>query len=103
VLIPCQPSLLDLWSTRATLELCAREGRPHLLVLNRVPPRGRVLEQVRARIAADRVPLAASSLGNRAAFAVSLGEGLGVAESDPRSIAAREIQALADEVLQRLA
>lgn len=103
VLVPCQPSLLDLWATKATLHLCAREGRAHLLVLNRVPPRGRALDEVRARIAADGVPLAAATLGNRTAFAAGLGQGRGVVETDPRSAAAREIQALADEVVLRLA
>jgi molybdopterin-guanine dinucleotide biosynthesis protein len=41
VLIPLQPSVLDLWATKATLDLAAEEKRPAQLVLNRVPPRGK--------------------------------------------------------------
>ena len=103
VLVPCQPSLLDLWATRATIELARREQRPLLLVFNRVPPRGRAVEEVRAAILAEHLPLADAALGNRQAFATSLGRGLGVGEAEPASSAAREIQALALEVEARLA
>src|ERR1700733_10525186 len=37
-LVPVQPSPMDLWATRATLELARAERVPALLVLNRVPP-----------------------------------------------------------------
>jgi chromosome partitioning protein len=72
------------------------------MVLNRVPPRGRAAEQMRADIVAQRWPLAVTALGNRQAFAASIAEGRGVAETAPRSAAASEIAALADEVLARL-
>jgi chromosome partitioning protein len=68
-----------------------------------VPPRGRAAEQMRHEIAGQRWPLAAALLGNRPAFAASIGEGRGVAETAPRSAAGQEIAALASEVLARLA
>ena len=37
-------------------------------------------------------------LGNRQAFVASIGQGLGVIESEPKSAAAEEAQALAREV-----
>jgi chromosome partitioning protein len=40
VLIPVQPSPLDLWATEATLKMVRDERRRALIVLNRVPPRG---------------------------------------------------------------
>ena len=39
VLVPVQPSTLDLWATSATLRMVREERRRALVVLNRVPPR----------------------------------------------------------------
>jgi chromosome partitioning protein len=102
-LVPCQPNALDVWASAATLELARSSGTDALLVLNRVPPRGRAADQMRAEIEAQRWPLAAALLGNRQAYTASIGEGRGVAETAPKSPAGREIAALADEVLARLA
>jgi chromosome partitioning protein len=102
VLLPCQPNALDVWATKATLEFAQSDRTDALLVLNRVPPRGRAAEMIRAEIGAAGWPLAAASLGNRQAFAASIGEGRGVAETAPGSAAGQEIGALAEEVLARL-
>lgn len=102
VLVPCQPSALDLWATAPTLELAEREKTDVLLVLNRVPPRGRQVDSVRQEIVRRGWPLAAAALGNRAAFAASVAEGAGVVETAARSAAADEAHALADEVIKRL-
>ncbi len=90
-LLPCQPNALDVWASKATLELAEAAGTAALLVLNRVPPRSRAAEAVRAEIEGERWPLAAACLGNRQAFAASIGEGRGVAESAPKSAAGEEI------------
>ena len=102
VLVPCQPNPLDLWATRETLAIARRENRPALLVLNRVPPRGRSALAIRDAMAEEGLPLADAVLGNRVAFAASMGEGRGVGETEPRSPAAEEIGALAGEILRRL-
>ena len=101
-LVPCQPNALDVWATAPTLELAKREGTRMLLVLNRVPPRSRAAESVREEIGRNGWPLAEASLGNRQAFAASMGEGRGVAEAARKSPAGQEITALAAEVLRRL-
>lgn len=103
VLVPCQPNALDVWASAPTLEMAQGAGTGALMVLNRVPPRGRAAEQMREEIATRRWPLAATALGNRQAFAASIGEGRGVAETAPRSVAGQEIATLADEVVARLA
>ena len=72
-------------------------------MLKRVPPRGRAAEQMRDEIAAQRWPLAGALLGNRQAYAASIGEGRGVVETTPRSAAGQDVAALADEVMARLA
>ncbi len=102
VLVPCQPNALDLWATAETLEQAEAEGTDALLVLNRVPPRSRAADAIRAEIAARRWPVAGAGLGNRQAFAASIGEGRGVAEMARSSAAAQEVLALAEEVLGRL-
>jgi chromosome partitioning protein len=103
VLLPCQPNALDLWASKTTLDLAEAAGTDALLVLNRVPARGRAADAIRSEIEGERWPLAAASLGNRQAFAASIGEGRGVAETAPDSPAGQEIAALATEVLARLA
>jgi chromosome partitioning protein len=103
VLLPCQPNALDLWASKTTLDLAEAAGTDALLVLNRVPARGRASAAIRSEIEGERWPLAVASLGNRQAFAASIGEGRGVAETAPHSPAGQEIAALATEVLARLA
>lgn len=102
VLVPVQPSPMDLWASEATVALAARAGRPVLLVLNRVPPRGRLTEQVAAALAEAGHPVAEARIGNRVALAASLAEGRGVTEAAPRGSAAAEIRALAAEIEGRL-
>jgi len=99
VLVPVQPSPMDLWATRATLELARTERVPALLVLNRVPPRANLTEAMLAEFLALGVPLAQSQIGNRVGLASSLAEGKGILEAAPGSRAAEEVGALALEVM----
>jgi len=99
VLVPVQPSPMDLWATKATLELARAERVPALVVLNRVPPRANLTEAMMSEFAALGVPLARAQIGNRVALAASLNEGEGIFEAAPGSRAAEEITALATEIL----
>ncbi len=99
VLIPVQPSPMDLWATRATLDLARAERVPALLVLNRVPPRAKLTEIMLAEFRAFGVAIARTEVGNRVALAAALAEGKGIAEASRGSRAAAEIAALAEEVL----
>jgi chromosome partitioning protein len=102
VLVPVQPSPMDVWATGPTLELARAARVPVLIVLNRVPPRGRIVEQMRGRLAEDGLAVAATTVGNRISFAASLLEGRTAQETAPRSAAAQEIAALAEEIGGRL-
>ena len=102
VLVPVQPSSLDVWASQATVELATKEKRRTALLLNRVPPRGRAVEEARQALLELGAPALATRLGNRQAFVGSIAQGLGVVESEPRSAAADEVRALAEEVAQRL-
>ena len=102
VLVPCQPSSLDIWASQGTVELAAKEKRKAALVLNRVPPRGRAIEEARHALAELGAPALATQIGNRQAFVTSIAQGLGVVEAEPRSAAADEVRALAEDVANRL-
>jgi chromosome partitioning protein len=98
VLIPVQPSPLDLWATEATLKMARDERRRPLIVLNRVPPRSGLTDRIAAELAEARTPVAKTRIGNRVVFARAMASGLGVLENAEATLAAAEIAALADEV-----
>jgi chromosome partitioning protein len=102
VLIPVQPSPMDVWATGPTVEIARAAGVPVLAVLNRVPPRGNIVTQMREKLAAQHLPIADTVIGNRIGFAASMLAGQSVLEHAPRATAAKEIKALAEEILTRL-
>ena len=98
VLIPVQPSPLDLWATEATLKMARDERRRSLIVLNRVPPRSTLTDDIAAELAGNAAPIAATRIGNRVALVRAMALGLGVVESAGSTAAATEINALAQEI-----
>ncbi len=100
VVVPVQPSPMDFWATKPTLDLARVEKVRALLVLNRVPARARLTGAMLEAFRALDVPLAEAQIGNRVALAAALNEGQGILEYDPSNAAAAEIVALADEVLR---
>ena len=101
VVIPVQPSPMDVWATKPTLDLAAQEKVKVLLVLNRVPPRANLTETMLAKLAALGGTVADARVGNRVALATALADGLGISEAAPSSRAAEEIAAVAAEILRR--
>ncbi len=102
VLIPVQPSPMDIWATDATMDLARTSSVPVLLVLNRVPPRGKVIDAMREQLAKNGLPVANSVLGNRVAFVASMLEGQAVVETASRSAAADDIRNLVSEIQSKL-
>lgn len=98
VVIPLQPSPMDVWATSATIQICKQERVPVKMVLNRVHPQAKLTQA----ISGEMVGLAGSRFGNRVIFAGSLMHGLGVTEADKSSLAAEEVRALAKEILTHL-
>jgi len=104
VLIPVQPSPFDAWASAELLRLLdeARGWKPELsarFVLNRCIARTRLLADARRELAGVVPPAMAASVGQRVAFARCVRSGRLAFESDPQSAAAREIAALAAELL----
>lgn len=102
VVVPVATSHLDLWATEGVLDLARRERRDSLVVLNRVPPRARMIEEVVSALGSLGAERAVTLVGNRVAFADATGRGLSVLESDRRGKAAAETRALWGEVQARL-
>ncbi len=102
VAIPVQPSPVDVWASAQTLDMAAAENVPAIIVLNRVPPRAALTEEMVDALAKLSPMTASTRLGNRVAFASSMGDGLTVTETAPSSKAASEIAALSDEVKKLL-
>jgi chromosome partitioning protein len=102
VLVPVQPSPLDLWATRPTLDLAAKAERPVLLVLNRASLRTHLAATMITRLGEYRVRVARAVLGNRVLFAECMERGLTAPEIRPRSLAAQEIRKLGTELLRRV-
>lgn len=95
VVIPVQPSAVDMRSMEATRELIARSGSPpHLVVLTRVKPFGTRHEEARAWLEGQGFTVAACTIGDRVIYQDSYAAGLTVAEFEPNGKAASEINHL---------
>jgi chromosome partitioning protein len=105
VIVPVQPSPMDMWATQPTLDLAKSEKVAALLVINRVPPRAKLaddlIERIKTMAAEAGADVATTQVGNRVQFAAALFEGRSVTESARRTRAAEEIQELAAEILKR--
>lgn len=98
IVVPIQPSPVDLWATQPTIEMAEREGTGAVLVLNRVPPRARLTGEMADAIDGFDWRIAKARLGNRVGFAAAMGEGLTVLELSGNRRGAEEVETLAEEI-----
>lgn len=98
VVVPLQPSPMDVWATTATITMCKQERVPVKMVLNRVHPQAKLTEAV----SGEMIGLTANRFGNRIIFAGALMHGMGVTEAQPNSLAADEVRALSKEIMNYL-
>src|SRR5271168_2209509 len=94
ILIPCRPAAFDLNAIGTTLNLAAVPGKPAYVVLNAVPPLGKVGEEARRALQEGGVMVAAPVLHHLVAFSHAVNDGRTAQELDPTSKAALEIDAL---------
>ena len=102
VLIPVLPSPVDVWATEPTLEAAKSQGADVLLVLNRVVANARLTAEMTDAVEKIGVPVAATRLGSRVAFAGGMGIGATVLETARSSKAAKEAVQLSEEIFKRL-
>jgi len=100
VLVPVQPTPVDLWATAPTLAMTAKEGVGSLIVINRAVSRALLTGEIVAAAGELGHAIADSHLGNRVAYPQSMGEGRTVQETAPGGLAADEVAALGREVLK---
>ncbi|MEZ5476251.1 MAG: AAA family ATPase [Thiolinea sp.] len=107
ILVPVAPSQADVWSTQRFLRMVedVREGKPVLVLglLNRSDTHRSVRETDEAAAALqtlDNIRLMKTRLYLRTTYRRSFSEGLAVFEMEPRSKAAREVDALGKELFE---
>ncbi len=103
VLVPVQPSPYDVWAAKEIVDLLVevREFKEHLrraFVINRKIVNTAIGRDVTEALAAYELPVLAAQVCQRVPFAECAAEGKTVLETAPGSTAAREIEALTDEV-----
>tara|TARA_R110002110_G_scaffold214702_6_gene428370 strand:- start:4045 stop:4680 length:636 start_codon:yes stop_codon:yes gene_type:complete len=101
VLVPVGSSHVDLWATDGVLDLAVRVGKRCVIVLNRVKSGTRLAEEVSAAAAELTAHVAQNCLGQRVAYAETLGLGASVSEHG-KSAARTEVTTLAEEILAML-
>lgn len=98
ILVPMQPSPVDIWATQGTIDIAAKERVPYRVLFNRVVSNSRLARSLEDTFQ-SRIN---SKLGNRIVFASCMNEGKGVTEIQPTSAASKEVKALAEETLALL-
>ncbi len=95
ILVPCQPSIMDLRAMRKTADLLNYVKKTTYAVLNEVAPQGTVADEAgRAITAQFGISVCPIRLGQRVAFSRCLLTGQTAQEYEPGSKAAQEIDAL---------
>lgn len=105
-IVPCGASPADAWALAQTLEVVgeARALRPELKVCVVVTRKRQtsIGKGARDDLAAAGVPVLSVELAERVAYQQSMGEGRGVPSLPATNAAAKEVRALADEILSLL-
>lgn len=95
VFIPLQPSLLDLGTVKATLDLIRVAGSPPVqAILTRVKPTGSSHETAAEWLRGNGVAVAPASTGERIVYQNAYARGLGVGEAEPNGKTHQEITQL---------
>jgi chromosome partitioning protein len=106
VLTPVQPSPYDVWASEEIVQLVRQvQGyKPvqHFLVINRKIGNTAIGRDVREALAGFEVPVFEATVTQRVAFAETAAKGVTVFETDPEGTAAREMEAVVTELLERL-
>jgi chromosome partitioning protein len=105
VLVPVQPSPYDVWAAKDIVDLVAeasvfKETLKTGFVINRKIVNTTIGREVIEALASYPVPVLRAQICQRVSFAESAGQGRTVLETDPQSMASREITILVDELLE---
>jgi len=101
VLVPCQPSPVDIAAIGDTIAVIEEEGKPFAFVMNRVIARTRIGEQA-ILLLANHGKVAGMPIAQRTSFATAMIDGRSAPEVDGGKQAEQEIGALWKFVLSNL-
>jgi chromosome partitioning protein len=101
VLVPCQPSPVDIAAIGDTLQVIEDQGKPFAFVMNRVIARTRIGEQA-ILLLANHGKVAGRPIAQRTAFATAMTDGRSAPEVDGGKQAEQEISALWKFLLSNL-
>lgn len=94
ILIPCRPSAFDLNAIGTTLNLAAVANKPAYVLLNAVPPYGKIGEEARIALEKVEIKVVEPVLHYLVAFSHAVNDGRTAQEYDPKSKAANEVETL---------
>ena len=100
--VPCQPSMPDVWASEATLGMLTKSACQHVVVLNRCPPRSKAADEAAEALAETGATILPARIGQRAAFTDAFLKGAGVNETAKSSKAAEEVAAVAKALVKQL-
>ncbi len=107
VVTPVQPSPYDVWASDEIVKLVkqVQTYKPavrHFLIINRKIGNSAIGRDVREALTGFEVPIFDATITQRVAFAESAAQGKTVFETEPGSIAAREMEAVGQELLDKV-
>lgn len=105
VVIPVQPSPYDIWASEEVVRLVQeasvfKELQKSVFVINRKIVNTAIGRDVREALAAYSIPVLKAAVCQRVIFAEAAAAGLAAYEIDPDSLAAAEIEAIVDEIME---
>ena len=105
ILIPVQPSPYDVWAAKEIVDLIKdvesfKENLKTLFVINRKIVNTAIGRDVADALSEYELPIMKSEICQRVGFAESAGVGQTVLETEPNSIASKEIEKLIGEILE---
>lgn len=101
ILIPCQPSSLDLDAVADTVNIAKLAGKPAAFVLNGCKAGSSLTDMAADALGDYGLPIMPVRIGSRVAFIKSLTQGQGVVEFEPRGPSAKEIQDLYTKTIRQ--
>jgi chromosome partitioning protein len=97
VLIPVQPSPVELWAVADTIELVKAAGKPFRFIITKAKERANITAQTVAALS-HHGPVAENFIADRVAYAVAMAGGNTAPELLPKGAAAAEIGLLWKEI-----
>jgi len=100
VIVPVQPSPVDLMATVPFLNMVKREKKKSIVILNRVLPRARLTDAMVMRLRYAGAKIARSRISNKVIYAETFSVGRGMIDISVTSDTSKEIIKLGNEILR---